>query len=932
MDKRFIEESFPVKLVSIESVKEKTIRKGHISTLHIWWARRPLASSRLTSYTSLIPTIINKKIFDAEKKFIAEFAKWKNCNNDYFIANARKNISNFYKGQIPKVLDPFGGGGSIPLELLRLGCNTFSNDLNPIAALIQKCTIEYPQKYGKPGYVLNKDSSLLLDKPKKSLVKNKLIADVDFWGEWVIRKVKSEIGHLYPNDNKQSVPLGYLWARTINCPNPHCKIEIPLMRQYWLANKKSKKIALYPLIENRKLLFKIVGTGYDKMPKDFNPSTGTIRAAITICPNCGYSVKGDEIRKLFFSGKASERLLAIVTHNPNENNKSYRLPNNNDLKVFNESKSFLETKRAEIKKSLGIDPLPDEFIHTPDNKEYKPNGLLYNFTPVLLYGMVKWRDLFNYRQKLMLMIISDNIRQAYTEIYKKEKDPEYSKVITSYLTLNLGRMLDKGASLCIWSVTDEYIAHVFGRQALSMTWDYVEMNPFSQSTGDWLTALGYIKSVIENCSKVSDKPAVVTNVSATELPYEENYFDAIFTDPPYYDNVPYSDLSDFFYVWYKRVLGSIYPELFTTPLTPKKNEAIAELPLLRGMNKLDAIKIHNTVKTKETFETLLKNSFKEFYRVLKSNGIAVIVYAHKSTEGWETLINSLLESNLVITAAWPLNTEMAIRLRARESAALASSIYIVCRKIDRLNSTLYSDTKEELKKYLSYKLDTLWNEGITGADFFIAAIGASIEVFGKYKSVIDYEGKQIKADRLLQDVRVLVTDYAVRKILHNGFASEISDLTRFYILFRWEFGIQKVEFDEANKLTHSCHIDLAEEWTKKSSFIKKDKEFISILGPQDRDIEDLEESSELIDVLHLSLKYWEKNRKAELNTLLRVSGFGKSDAFFRVAQAIAETLPQDNKEKKLLEGFLNLREKIILAVSEPKTKYDQGKLEFPENE
>ncbi|MBN1472029.1 MAG: hypothetical protein JW925_09625 [Syntrophaceae bacterium] len=273
------------------------------------------------------------------------------------------------------------------------------------------------------------------------------------------------------------------------------------------------------------------------------------------------------------------------------------------------------------------------------------------------------------------------------------------------------------------------------------------------------------------------------------------------------------------------------------------------------------------------------------------------------------MINSLLDSALVISGAWPINTEMSARMRAQESATLASSIYIVARKMARQPTGFYTQVKEELNRYLTTKLERLWQEGISGSDFFIAAIGSAIEVFGKYEQVMDYEGTVIRADRLLQDVRKIVTDFAVKQILHNGFSGEISDLTRFYVLWRWEFGAAKAPFDDARKLAQSCSIDLALQWNR-PGFIKKDKEFIRILGPQQRKPDSLKQPSELIDVLHKVLLLWEKSQRQELIQLLQDSGFGNSEAFYRVGQAVSECLTNDDKEKKLLDGFLSGRERL----------------------
>jgi putative DNA methylase len=299
--------------------------------------------------------------------------------------------------------------------------------------------------------------------------------------------------------------------------------------------------------------------------------------------------------------------------------------------------------------------------------------------------------------------------------------------------------------------------------------------------------------------------------------------------------------------------------------------------------------------------------------VLKPNGIAVIVYAHKSTAGWEAVTNALLDSGLVMTSAWPLRTEMKARLTARETASLASSIYIVARKMARQPTGFYNEVREELRQHLDRKLQRLWEEGIGGADFFIAAIGSGIEVFGKYEQVMDYEGSVVRADRLLQDVRTIATDYAVRQILQNGFTGEVSDLTRLYVLWRWNYGEARVPFDEARKLAQSCGVDLAREWGRRG-FVRKEREYVRLLGPQRRKLDDLKDSREMIDVLHRVLLLWEKNRREEMVQTLAASGFGRSEAFYRVAQAVSETLPNDSKEKKLLDGFLVGRERVWKEV------------------
>ena len=371
--------------------------------------------------------------------------------------------------------------------------------------------------------------------------------------------------------------------------------------------------------------------------------------------------------------------------------------------------------------------------------------------------------------------------------------------------------------------------------------------------------------------------------------------------------MPYADLSDFFYVWLKRTIGHLYPDLFVTPLTPKADE-------ITEMAGWDPVRYPH--KDKQFFESNLAQAFRESARVLKPGGVVVIVYAHKSTAGWETVVNALLDSGLVVNAAWPLNTEMESRLRANESAALASSIYIVARKAPRQGLGFYHEVRAELRRHLQARLQRLWEEGVGGADFFIAAIGSAIEVFGKYEQVIDLEGNLIRGEALLDEVRALATDFAVRQILQDGFAAEVSERTRFYVLWRWNYGEARVPFDEARKLAQACGLDIAEEWSRRGSAVKREQAFVRLLGPHQRDLEHLAAGRELIDVLHHALRLWEKGERAALIERLSQSGYGRSEAFYRVAQAISECLPFESKEKKLLDGLLTGRTRLREEVGQ----------------
>lgn len=879
MDKKFIEDSFPVREVSEESLKEKNIRKGHISSLHPWWARRPLASSRATNFAALIPAAEDEIDWVKKRNLIIELSKWDNSLNYNLTETARLLLMEGNKGNVPKVLDPFSGGGAIPLESLRLGCETYANDYNPIAVLIEKCTLEYPQKYGWSDNQWKETPNVLHDDVKK-------------WAMWVIEETKKEIGKFYP-ENNGLIPVSFFWARTLNCQNPSCELEIPLMKHFWLSKKK--KIALKPFFIDNKLKFEIVGQE-KPIPSNFDPSIGTISQAIVKCPLCNSSIDAKLTGKLFQEKKSGEKIVAIGYRKPKKRGKVYKIPTDEDIEIFNNAELYLENTLLKLNEIWEINPIP--------NEDLPPVGTL-GFR-IQRYGMKKWGDLFNSRQKLAIVTIIKNIHIAYDKL-TQSGNKEYNNVIISYLALIVSKFATTSNNVCRWNDNSESFAGKPDQSpTLEMRWDYPESNPFSESTGSFTNHMNALLKVNVNYVH-NTQPITITNTSATSLSFPNDYFDAVFTDPPYYDNIPYSYLSDFFYIWIKRALLKIFPELFVTPLTPKKEEIVAYSHNPGGFDE-----------GKRFFEDMLKKSFQEIHRVLKPGGISTIVYAHKTTEGWETLINSLLDSKLVITASWPINTERKARMRAKSSAALASSIYIVARKMEKSDIGWFKNVKKEIETYIPHKLDRLWEEGISGADFFISAIGSAIEIFGSYEKILDNEGNEIRADRLLAYVRDVVSDYTVRQILHNGIADELSPLTKFYLMWRWNYGEARVPFDDARKLAQSAGIDLANEWNK--GFILKRGEFITVQGPDKRDKTGLKDSNELVDVLHNICLLWKEGKQSEMKSTLKKSGYGEGEALFKVAQAISETLPNSSSEKKMIEGFLAGREKIVQDIQEDESQ------------
>ena len=877
-DKCLIEDFIPIKEISKESAREKSIRHGHISTLHIWWARRPLVASRAAVFASLVKTPENKEKKEELTKFLIELCKWENSNNKQIINKARKLILENNNGKPPKVLDCFAGGGSIPLEALRLGCETYALDLNPVAYLILLCTLVYPQKYGKPVY----------DEKGFAKIQNRLAHDVEKWGKWVLEEAKKEIGKFYPNEPDGSVPVAYLWARTVKCPNPSCGAEIPLIRQYWLCKKENKKVSLKPIVnqKEKRVDFKIV----EGKEIDFNPSEGTMKKGTATCLVCGNTADGKYIRKESQEGRMGQRMTTVVLTHPKKKGKIYRLATQKDAEVFEKAKKELEKYRGK-KIKVGkheISLIPDEPMNKDDPTTVAGRG----------YGFSVWSDLFNPRQLLSIITFLLKVREAKEKILEEEGDEEYAKAVVSYLALALSRATNRMCSLAYWFIPGEKIQPAFGRQALPMVWDYVELGVFGDASGSWDTNLHDVLNIFE-ATKLESSIGKIMQGNATSQPFQSNFFDAVVTDPPYYDAIMYSDLSDFFYVWLKRSVGDLYPDQFSTLLTPKSPE-IVQSPLRHGKDK---------EKAKKWYEEQMTKAFQECSRVLKDNGYLVVVFAHKSTTAWETFINSLLDSDLIPVSSWPIQTEMQTRVRARGTASLASSFFITCKKFEREEEGYFNDIKEELEKKVKQKLEEFWKQGIRGADFFISAIGPAVEVFGRYKKVRKLSGEEVSVAEFLDLVRQIVTDYSLRKILHEGSLGEIDEITRFYILWRWAYNNNEILFDDARKLAQALGAE-ADQLIHKRDILLKKGDKVKLLGPKERvKDKDLGEPKSgmpapMIDVIHkVCLLNWDNKRK-ELGEFIKNSGYSDDETIWTVAQALSEILPEGDEEKRMIQALL----------------------------
>jgi len=974
MLKRLIEVALPLKEVSEQSAREKSIRHGHISTLHIWWARRPLAACRAVVFASLVPDpddpecpdefrrlvmdVLGRSEFRPKNgdgssvedtprnrclEFIKHLVRWENSNNADYIEPARKLIVAAHKflhpdaeGDAPKVLDPFAGGGAIPLEALRLGCEAHAIDLNPVAHLIELCTLVYPQKYGQPDsrpvpdYIKRlithnrgkkKGGTPLFDQGNVSVKvedgeiipdveiteaeykKNPLAADVKYWGHWVLEKAEARLCHLFPEHDNESQSVAFFWARTAKCVDPSCGATMPLIRQQWVAKKADRKIAfrIVPKSDAKTCEFSLA---YNEQI-DFDPSLGTMQQGKARCPFCGAVADGPYLREQAVKGDMGQQLV-VVAYLANGRKKFYSPSCDRQIDAVAASAQHIQERENDCCHGsvswIPTEPVPAE----------RPAPNSRGLSGVHRYGLDEFHKLFSPRQLAVLLEFTKAVREANQLVAAQQADPEYAKAIGTFLSFSLSKLADRNSTNCVWIPQTEALGHSFSRQALQMVWDYLEINPLDNSWG-WLHAFSEYDDNIERLSSSSAGAAAkCARASAARLPYGDGVLDAVVTDPPYYESVPYSDLSDFFYVWLRRAVGDLYPDAMRTPLTPKGPEIIAYYG--SGKRKIQ--------KPPSWYEEQMGKAFSEMQRVMTIDALALVMFAHKTTSAWETLIGALLSSGLVVTASWPIHTERMARMVAQGTASLAGSISLVCRPRTTEHIGHWDDVREELKSVASERLEFFWDQGIRGADFFISAIGPALSVFGQYERVTKLSGDEVTVGQFLDEVRALVTNYALAKILKTTQTANIDPESRFYVIWRWSYADAKVPADESFKLAQALGIATEAMWDRTGVLEKKGENVQAMPVAKRMKIENLGDPeadgtpASLIDVLHRLCVFREKNDTEGMAQFLARSRLGNNPALWVVAQAMSDILPDGDKEKQLMQGLLNQQEKLEQAAEQ----------------
>jgi putative DNA methylase len=854
--KKLIEVSMPLEAINQESAREKSIRHGHPSTLHLWWARRPLAACRAVLFASLvddpsahpdkfpteeeqqaerqrlhdligkIETVGNKQIvrglvswddiktdetgtspiIEAAQKEIARCLAWENNHEPPTKPEA---VRKYLEKYAPPVYDPFCGGGSIPLEAQRLGIEAHGSDLNPVAVLITKALIEIPPKF--------KDQSPVNPEARKQLIPpaplNKggiwwgaqgLAEDVRYYGKWMRDEAEKRIGHLYPQvklpkeyGGDEATVIAWLWARTVKCPNPACGCQMPLVSSFNLSTKKGKEAWIQPIIDRSQqppVVNFEVKTGKGTPPEP--PKVG--RGAKFRCLVCNQIASEKDIRAEFIAKRNNAQLIAIVAEG--DKGRIYLPPSEQHLAIAMSAKP--EWK-------------PEEEMNQETSNLVSGRG----------YGITHWHEIFTPRQLVALTTFSDLVKEARERIKEDAVAAEmtddslsineggigtraYADAIATYLAFAVDKAANYWSTICAWHSGRDIIVSTFGRQAIPMVWDYAETNPLSNSTGNFSVGIDWIATVIENSPGHSQ--GFVKQIDATTSNIYKKSI-VVSTDPPYYDNIGYADLSDFFYVWLRRSLSSIYPDLFSTLLVPKEPELVAT-PYRFGGSKQ---------KAKEFFETGLNKAFERMRKMASDKYPLTIYYAFKQTEtetsprpdehpspsrrgeggevkastGWETMLEGLIQAGFSITGTLPMRTELTTNLKKNVSA-LASSIALVCRpRPDDAPSATRRQFLKQLQTEFPTDLATLQQGNIAPVDLAQASIGLGMSVFSRYSKVLEADGSPMRVRTALQIINSYIDEFL------NEQEGEFDPDTRWALTWFEQYQFEAGQYGDAETLS-----------------------------------------------------------------------------------------------------------------------------------
>ena len=1145
--KRLIETAFPLEQVSLDSVHEKNVRHGHISTLHIWPARRPLAACRAALIASLLPdaagaderraiyrrmagrvvetvedvTQGGRTVARRKRSTRGGILHWKREDGpdlDWF----RERIREAWGGRAPRVLDPFAGGGAIPLEAMRLGCEATAVDVNPVAWFVLTCTLDWPRKLagqtrplpafvrrdrafmtaflqanGVRGRALTRELAALgldargkdagppaptlvalgldargkdagpavptlaalgLDargsyagpaaptlieladehprgrhrgkdagpaaptlfgpgvQPVRSrsdrrdagpaaptLIEGVPAPDADLawqvraWGRRVLAAARRRLARRYPtwaefralkpggrrfkprarrlltpdadgavdaaalnrefdaeylddqrNPRWVATPtVAYLWARTARCKG--CRATIPLLKTRWLAKKGAKRVRLTmtPNEDGTGVVFGVEAgvpvaeeTGARQREHDRELGGGTMNRSGARCPCCGAIATMEDLRVDGRAGRLGAVMTAVVVDGPT--GKEYRLPTEEDLDAARVDREDIEALYAEIPFGVPSEPTPKAGVGA--SRAFSIDG----------YGFTTWRSLFTDRQLLALGTFVQEVRRVFESEALDDCPATWRRAVAAYLAPTVSRLADRGSTLATWTNDPEKVRGTFARFALPMVWDFVEVCPLADSSGGFVQAVEWSAEVCEHLSAATaGAPApVVRRESAAEpqSPGEAAGFDLICTDPPYYDAIPYSDLMDFFHVWLRRVLHGLSPAadgVFADPLGPKWDADAGDGELIDDAARFGG----DRAASKRNYEDGMARAFTRFHAALQDDGRLVLVFANKSPDAWETLVSALIRAGFVVTGSWPIQTERLARARSLASAALASSIWLVCRKRTRTGPGWDATVLAEMRQRIHQQLRDFWDAGIRGPDFVWAATGPALEAFSRHPVVkcADAPGARLSVSAFLREVRRFVVDFVVGRVLTAGgeeMVSGLDDVTTYYLLHRYDFGLGDAPAGACILYALSCNLsdraladrhDLLAHGGGRASDEPDDEddEYDGASGEADGDDAqggadsagrggtvrlkpwnrrraktlgaDAQDGAPapLIDQAHRLMQLWRGGDESKVNDYLDARGLTRNALFGRLLQAVIELAPAGSEERAILESLSN---------------------------
>ncbi len=968
---RLIEAAFPLKQTSIDSVHEKNVRHGHISTLHIWPARRPLAACRAAVIATLlgdpgdpegrrklVERIGGKVVMRTKNKAgktvnveeteggVLHWGREASPDMTWF----REEIRKAYGGRAPHVLDPFAGGGAIPLEAMRLGCEVTAIDVNPVAWFILKCTLEYPQKLaGKtfplPKFALESPEFMAefrkgAGKAQETGKKGRRAAggqtamfappDVDLgwhvraWGHWVLRQAKADLEPLYPViDSRPTV--AYLWARTVTCKS--CRATIPLLKTRWLCHTDEKRVVLTmtPRADGCGVTF---GLAYpsSSQARDRKLAKGTMSKAGAQCPCCPVIMTTEDIRLEAKAGRLASMSTAIVVDGPS--GKEYRLPDDREHRAALAAEAMIGRVFAEVPFGL-----PDEPINTGSIKK---GGV-----SVTRWGVGTWKQLFTPRQLVAIGTFVRYSRAVASEMTGREYPQPWVEAVSCYLAAMVDRLADYASTVVLWGGARETLAHTFTRFALPMTWDYAEVNAIGERTGGYPGALEWVARTVDHFVKAGSAAIAPQVQCHSVLATSMTGVDMVLTDPPYYDEIPYADLMDFFHVWARRVLWGLpgFEPLLSRTAGPKWDHRAADGEIIDDESRFSG----DSGASKLAYENAMAKAFEICSRTLKEDGRFVIVFAHKKPDAWEALVSAMIRAGLVVDGSWPIVTEMRGGVRNFGRASLSSSVWLVCKKRAGAARPGWDNrVLEEMRDNIRRRLRDFWDAGIRGPDFVWAATGPAMEAYSKHPVVkkANEPGQVMDVGEFLRHVRRIVVDFVVGRVLtHEGGAESVAgldDVTTYYLLHRHDFGTGDAPAGACILYAVSCGLadrDLSDQWDllvrtgAKAGAAERDED-------EESDDEDDEESgggsgskvklkswdhrhrkgmgydaearpAPLIDQVHKLMHLWRAGDAPKVDEYLDTRVLRKNQLFHQLLQALVELAPGGSEERALLESISN---------------------------